>query len=106
MPTLHDALWAETDDAVSMISALITLEDHDSAERLLRDLFTRRELEDIVSRWAVVRRLAAGSSYRTIHDDTGVSTATITRINDWLRNGSGGYGEALDRLGIERTQRP
>lgn len=106
MPTFHDALWAETDDATSMISALITLEDHRSAERFLRDLLTRRELDEIVSRWAVVLRLAAGDSYRTIHDDTGVSTATITRINDWLRNGSGGYGEALERLGIEQAERP
>jgi TrpR-related protein YerC/YecD len=106
MPTFPDPSWAESDDASSLLDAIISLENHDSAERLLRDLCTRRELEEFVSRWAVVRRLSAGDSYRAIREDTGVSTATITRINDWLRNGSGGYGEALDRLGIERVQRP
>jgi TrpR-related protein YerC/YecD len=106
MPTLHDPQWAETEDALSLLSALTTLNDHASAERFLRDLCTRRELDEIVSRWAVVRKLAEGNSYRTIHDETGVSTATITRINDWLRNGSGGYDEALERLGIERTTKP
>ena len=105
MPTFHDASWADTDDASSLIDAIISLENRRNAERLLRDLCTRRELEEIVSRWAVVRRLATGDSYRAIREDTGVSTATITRINDWLRNGSGGYGEALDRLGIERVER-
>lgn len=101
MPTSSDASWADSDDGSSLLSALITLEDTASAERLLRDLCTRRELEEMVSRWAVVRRLSAGSSYRAIHDDTGVSTATVTRINDWFRNGTGGYGEALERLGTK-----
>jgi TrpR-related protein YerC/YecD len=105
MPTSHDSSWADTDDASSLLDAIISLGDRDSAERLLRDLCTRRELEEIVSRWTVVRRLSAGDSYRVIREDTGVSTATVTRINDWLRNGSGGYGEALDRLGIEQVQR-
>ncbi|MCL1600657.1 MAG: YerC/YecD family TrpR-related protein [Actinomycetia bacterium] len=105
MPTPHDSSWAASDDASSLLDAIISLEDQEGAERLLRDLCTRRELEEIVSRWAVVRRLAAGDSYRAIRENTSVSTATITRINDWLRNGSGGYGEALNRLGIERLQR-
>jgi TrpR-related protein YerC/YecD len=105
MPTSHDASWADTDDAASLLDAIISLGDRGSAERLLRDLCTRRELEEIVSRWAVVRRLASGDSYRAIREDTGVPTATVTRINDWLRNGSGGYDEALDRLGIDRVQR-
>lgn len=106
MPTSRDASWADTDNARSLLDAFISLDDHATAERLLRDLCTRRELEEFVSRWTVVRRLAAGDSYRAIREDTGVSTATVTRINDWLRNGSGGYGEALDRLGIERVPRP
>jgi TrpR-related protein YerC/YecD len=106
MPTLHDSQWAKTDDASSLLSALTTLNDHVAAERFLRDLCTRRELDELVSRWTVVRELAAGNSYRAIHDKTGVSTATITRINDWYRNGSGGYDEALERLGIERVPKP
>ncbi len=106
MPTSPDTVWADTADAASLLDAFVTLPDRASAERFLRDLCTRRELEEMTSRWAVVRHLAAGTSYRAIHDETGVSTATITRINDWLRNGTGGYGEALSRLDIEQEQRP
>ena len=62
-------------------------------------LCTRRELEEMRSRWAVVRLLDAGAhSYREIHDLTGVSTATITRINQWLQHGTGGYRLLLDRI--------
>ena len=32
---------------------------------------------------------------------TGVSTATITRINQWLRHGRGGYHEALVRMHLQ-----
>ncbi len=106
MPTFNDATWAESDDAASLLDAFVALPDRRAAERFIRDLCTRRELGEMVSRWAVVRGLAGGASYRAIHDATGVSTATITRINDWLRNGTGGYTDALARVGIELEQRP
>jgi TrpR-related protein YerC/YecD len=105
MPTTGDQDWAISDDGRSLIEAIITLDDHDTAQRFLRDLCTTRELDEMVARWAVVRGLAQGTSYRALHDATGVSTATITRINDWVRNGTGGYGEALARLDIEQVAR-
>jgi TrpR-related protein YerC/YecD len=105
MPTTHDQDWARSDDARSLIDAIVTLDDRETAQRFLRDLCTEREIDEMIARWAVVRGLAQGTSYRALHDATGVSTATITRINDWVRNGTGGYGEALKRLGIEQVQR-
>ena len=104
MPATSEPRWADSPDAESLLEAIVTLEDTEQAQRFLRDLCTQRELSEMVSRWAVVRGLAAGTSYRSLHDATGVSTATITRINDWVRNGTGGYGEALARLGIEGPQ--
>jgi TrpR-related protein YerC/YecD len=105
MPTGRDHDWADSDDARSLINAIVTLDDPDDAQRFLRDLCTSRELDEMIARWAVVRGLAQGTSYRALHDVTGVSTATITRINDWVRNGTGGYGEALERLGIDQENR-
>ncbi len=105
MPTSHRPRWADTPDARSLLEAIVTLTDMDEAQRFMRDLCTQRELDEMVARWAVVRGLAQGISYRALHDATGVSTATITRINDWVRNGTGGYGEALSRLGIEQVAR-
>lgn len=99
MPTQTDASWADSDDGESLIEAFLTLDTEEATIRFLRDLCTRRELEEMVSRWAVVRQLATGTSYRKIYDKTGVSTATITRINDWVRNGTGGYSDAIDRVG-------
>lgn len=94
-----DEAWRSIDTA-SLMDAIVQLSTRDEAARFFRDLCTRRELEEFTSRWAVVRRLAEGHSYRDIHDLTGVSTATITRIAQWLRHGTGGYQEALMRAGF------
>ena len=81
-----------------LFDAVVTLENRDDAAAFFRDLCTRRELEELSHRWAVVRKLAAGIPYRRIHDETGVSTATISRINQWLQHGAGGYQMMLERL--------
>jgi TrpR-related protein YerC/YecD len=91
--------WRNASTA-SLMDTIVSLSERDQAARFFRDLCTRHELEEMASRWEVVRRLAEGHSYREIHDLTGVSTATITRIAQWLHHGTGGYKEALERAGI------
>jgi TrpR-related protein YerC/YecD len=76
---------------------LLTLRTKAEMAAFLRDLCTLQEIEALSSRWAVVRLLDRGWSYRQIAEATGVSTATITRINQWLQHGAGGYRIALGR---------
>jgi TrpR-related protein YerC/YecD len=84
----------------ALFEAVLSLEDVSEAERFFRDLCTLHELEELSTRWAVARLLAEGLPYRRIAEEARSSTATVTRINHWLRHGSGGYRLALDRLGI------
>jgi uncharacterized protein YerC len=44
----------------------------------------------------VARLVREGIPYREIHDRTGVSTATITRVARALTQGTGGYRRMLD----------
>lgn len=88
------------DDTAALFEAIVALDSRDEAAGFFRDLCTRRELEEISQRWAVVRKLAAGHPYRVIASETGVSTATIVRINQWLRHGTGGYQQMLEKLKI------
>lgn len=99
-PDNTDETW-RSEDTASLMDAIVQLSTRDEAAHFFRDLCTRHELEEFTSRWAVVRRLAEGHSYREIHDLTGVSTATVTRIAQWLRHGTGGYKEALARAGYD-----
>lgn len=91
--------WRNADTA-ALFEAVLTLESVDEAAAFFRDLCTRRELTDLSHRWAVVRLLDEGLPYREIADRTGASTTTVTRINQWLQHGLGGY-----RMVLERTER-
>jgi TrpR-related protein YerC/YecD len=83
-----------TDD---LMDAIVALSDRAAAERFFRDLCTLKELHDLAQRWQVVQLLELGRHYGEISRETGASTATITRIAQWLRHGTGGYREALER---------
>lgn len=90
------------EDTAALLDAVVSLETRDEAASFFRDLCTRRELEEISQRWSVVRKLAEGHPYREIAAETGVSTATIVRINQWLKHGTGGYQEMLEKLDFDQ----
>lgn len=86
-----------TEQTEALFDALLRLETRDEAASFLRDLCTLGELHDLANRWVVVRLLDSGLHYAEISDLTGASTATITRIAQWLKHGEGGYRLLLDR---------
>jgi TrpR-related protein YerC/YecD len=88
-----------TEETTALMEAILRLETMDEAERFFRDLCTLGELRDMAQRWAVARMLDQGLHYARISQETGASTATITRIASWLRHGEGGYRLMLERLG-------
>ena len=84
--------------------AILTLKTREEVRRFLRDLCTLTELEAMAHRWQIARLLEDGKlSYVDIVQEVGGSTATVTRVAQWLRHGAGGYRLALDRL---RRKRP
>jgi TrpR-related protein YerC/YecD len=91
-----DDSW-RTDEVRALLATIVRLDAADEAEAFFRDLCTLTELRDMAMRWQVVRLLDAGLHYQEISHRTGASTATITRIAQWLRHGEGGYLRALDR---------
>jgi TrpR-related protein YerC/YecD len=84
--------------AAELFETILRLETPDEASAFFRDLCTLGELHDMAQRWAVVRLLEEGMHYAEISNRTGASTATITRIAQWLHHGEGGYTKALERL--------
>ena len=75
------------------------LRTRDEARRFLRDLCTLPELEALAHRWQTVLLLERGMPYLDIAERVPTSTATVTRVAQWLRHGAGGYRLVLDRTG-------
>lgn len=86
-----------TDEISELASALTSVRDTDEALRFLRDLCTVNELRELGQRWHVARLLDEGVSYHDISERTGASSATISRVGQWLRYGRDGYRLMIDR---------
>ena len=81
-----------------LAKAILCLKNEDECYKLLDDLCTIREIQDLAQRLEVARMLRNHVTYNEIAQLTGVSTATISRVNRSLSYGEGGYDMVLDRL--------
>lgn len=67
-------------------------------DEFLVDLLTPQEYEDLLTRWQIVKRLAAGVPQRKIARLLNVSIAKITRGSLELRDKKGGFKQLLDLI--------
>ena len=81
-----------------LTEVLLSLKTEDEARSLLSDLCTIREMQDLGQRVEVARLLRRQMTYSDIAQQTGASTATISRVNRCLVYGAGGYRTVLERL--------
>lgn len=88
-----------------LADTILSLRDRDEVQRFLRDLCTLPELEALAHRWQTVKLLEEGVPYLEIAERVPTSTATVTRVAQWLRHGTGGYRIALDRTHAKRKRR-
>ncbi|MSO95671.1 MAG: DNA-binding transcriptional regulator [Thermoleophilia bacterium] len=101
-PSIDRPSVAEPLDGVEGITelatAIRTLRTVNEVTAFLRDLCTRAELEALGHRWQTARLLDEGVPYLEIAGRVPTSTATVTRVAQWVRHGTGGYRVALDRV--------
>jgi TrpR-related protein YerC/YecD len=92
--------YAKRDREVNtlMYEAILSLKDVDEAIRFFDDLCSITELRAIEQRFQVAKLLSEGHIYNAILDETGASSATISRVNRSLQYGAGGYDIVLNRI--------
>lgn len=81
-----------------LIKAILSLKTEEECKNFLDDLLTRKEILDAAQRLIVARLLSEQVVYSKIAEETGASTATISRVNRAYLYGSGGYREMLKRI--------
>ena len=88
----------QSEQTDNLARAFLSLKSVEDCYRLFEDLFTIREIQDLSQRLEVAQLLQGQATYTEIVEKTGVSTATIGRVNRALNYGAGGYQRVLDRL--------
>jgi TrpR-related protein YerC/YecD len=96
MATAEPRHWP-TKEHRDLFETVASLRTKDEAQRFLRDLCTRAELDAMAHRWQVARLLDEGLPYLEVAKRAHASTTTVTRVAQWLRGGEGGYRLALRR---------
>ena len=81
-----------------LVRALVSVDNEKDCQALLEDLMTRKELLDIAQRMVVAKLLSEQVVYNKIVEETGASTATISRVNRSYLYGAGGYSAVLKKI--------
>ena len=88
----------QNEDTQTLFRALLSLKTEEEYRQFLEDVCTVKEITDMAQRLKVARLLRARTSYAVINQETGISTATISRVSRCLDYGAGGYDLVLGRL--------
>ena len=81
-----------------LFEGILQLQTVEECYAFFEDICTVNELKALSQRLQVAKMLRAGDSYETIVEETGASTATISRVKRCLVYGADGYTVVLDRL--------
>ena len=86
-----------------LIRGILTLQTPEECFSFFEDLCTISELTEMSRRLQAAKMLSDNCIYSEIAAQTGLSTATISRVNLCLKYGSDGYLTVLERL--DQTER-
>ena len=86
-------------EAVDLLfEAVLQLKNKEECYLFFEDVCTVNELLSLSQRFEVARMLTQNKTYLEIAEQTGASTATISRVNRSLNYGSDGYRMVFSRL--------
>lgn len=78
--------------------AVAAIDSEELCDAFFKDLFTANETEQFAQRLRAARLLLEGRTYSQIIAETDISSATLSRVSNCVRRGSGGYRKVLEML--------
>lgn len=81
-----------------LFNSILQLENLEECYDFFEDLCTVQELKTLSQRIVVAKMLSEKSVYTDIVEQTGASTATISRVNRSLQYGCDGYDKIFERI--------
>lgn len=90
----------------NFVSTLTTISDEQVMRSFLRDVMTEKEIIELSARLEAARMLSDGDKYTDIISKTKLSSRTVARISQWLKNGDGGYKAAIAAMNAHHSHLP
>lgn len=81
-----------------LYEVMAKLDNTEDVKKFFEDVCTIKEILEIAQRLETAVMLDNGMSYKDISASIGVSSATVSRVNNCLQYGDGGYRTALKKL--------
>ena len=81
-----------------LFQAILSLQDMDECYTFFEDVCTINEIQSLSQRFEVAKLLREKRTYLEIAEQTGASTATISRVNRSLNYGNDGYDMVFRRM--------
>ncbi|MCM1365208.1 MAG: YerC/YecD family TrpR-related protein [Faecalibacterium sp.] len=80
-----------------LYKTILSIETYEECEAFFDDMCTKTELASMAQRLVVAKMLTDKHVYSDIVNETGASTATISRVNRSLAFGKGGYDKIFSK---------
>ena len=87
-----------TEEVDQLFQAILTLRTLDECYTFFEDACTINEILSLSQRFEVAKMLTENKTYLEIAEQTGASTATISRVNRSLNYGNDGYQMVFSRM--------
>ena len=87
-----------TEAVKHLFEAVLQLENVEECYQFFEDVCTINELLSLSQRFEVAKMLTENKTYLEIAEQTGASTATISRVNRSLNYGNDGYEMVFARM--------
>ena len=88
----------DTNDKRKMLAqAILSIDSEEECFELLEDICTIKEVDDMANRFQIALLLYEGKTFIDVENQTGASSATISRVNRCLKHGKG-YRQIIERM--------
>lgn len=84
-------------DYRELFDEILKLENEEECERFFSDLCTINELEAMLQRVKAAKMLLEEKTFQEVIKQTGISSATLSRVSKCIKYGDGGYKEILEK---------
>ena len=95
----------KTKSVDQLMDAILCLKNKEECYNFFEDLCTVNELLSLSQRFAVATMLHENHTYMKITEDTGASTATISRVSRSLNYGCDGYEMVFQRMSEKKQDK-